>query len=207
MQVSSIVMDIRKTLPKLVTVPQDTASVGGVGSGSNAIDTVVNTADAITSAAGLTNDVLGKALPSVGAIAGGVGRAAPWVQAANLVVDGAGAIADPTGTQRTMEKLAEQPVANRALFGLLNPATTLVGVGQALAGAATEKGMNPAAMMGAAGVSPMMGLSQRDYKAARDLADKPPQNTGVSNTVMQGLRGEIPFGKLPDTADRVSRKR
>ena len=165
-------MEIKKILPKAVTVPQDIASVGGVGSGSNAVDKVVNTADAVTSAAGLVNDVAGKALPKVGAVAGAVGRAAPWVQAANLVVDGASALANPNETQRTMEKVAQEPVANRALFGLLNPATTIVGTGQAIAGAATERGIDPTAMMGVAGVRPMMGLSQRDYKAAGDMADE-----------------------------------
>jgi len=165
-------MDIKKLLPKAVTVPQDVASVGGAGSGTSAIDTAVNTADAVTSAAGLAKDTVGKVLPNVGKVAGVVGKAAPWVQAANMVVDGVSAIANPTETQRTMEKVAQEPVGNRALFGLLNPATTLVGTGQAIAGAATEKGIDPTAMMGVAGVRPLMGISPRDYKAAGDMADE-----------------------------------
>jgi hypothetical protein len=165
---------LKKILTKAVTVPQDIASVGGAGSGSSAVDTVVNTADAVTSAAGLTKDVVGKALPKVGSVAGFVGKAAPWVQAANLVVDGASALANPNETQKTMEKVASQPVGQRALFGLLNPATTIVGTGQAVAEAATQKGIDPTAMMGAAGVRPMM-MSSNDYKAAREMADKQQQ--------------------------------
>ena len=73
-----------------------------------------------------------------------------------------------------MEKVASQPVGQRALFGLLNPATTIVGTGQAVAEAATQKGIDPTAMMGAAGVRPMM-MSSNDYKAAREMADKQQQ--------------------------------
>jgi hypothetical protein len=63
---------------------------------------------------------------------GGAAKAAPWLAAGNMVMQGVDVAKNPEANKQEVSALAEQNPLQRAAYGFMNPIKAIAGTGQAL---------------------------------------------------------------------------